>query len=156
MGRRWKRMALVGAIVFLGIGVWLSGCGDAESDQETSMSDVRKEAGEAAETVKDYAGQQQEKFMNKAKTALDEADQRISAFKEEMAAKWDDMDQQAREKARETLETMKEKRRALMEKLEELKKSSADAWEKLKKDLWDSYEALKESMESTEKKEIYI
>jgi hypothetical protein len=43
-----------------------------------------------------------------------------------------------------------------MEKLEELKKSSADAWEKLKKDLWDSYEALKESMESTEKKEIYI
>jgi len=164
MGRQWRRMFLAGIIVFWVLAGCFSGCSNAESEKqtsngsapETSMKDVEKEAGEAAEAVKNYAGQQKDEFMDKAKTALDEADQRISSFRQEMQSRWDEMDKQAREKAKEALKTMKEKREVLKEKLEQMKKNSAEAWEKMKKDLQESYEALKKSMESTDNKEIYI
>ncbi len=164
MGRQSRRRFLAGVIVFLVLWVGFSGCSNAESEKqtsnrsapETSMKDVEKEANEAAEAVKNYAGQQKDQFMDKAKTALDEADQRISSFRQEMQSRWDEMDKQAREKAEETLKTMKEKREVLKEKLEQMKKNSAEAWGKMKKDLQESYEALKKSMESTDNKEIYI
>jgi len=142
------------------IGLFFGGCSEStsesESDQKGNMQDIRKEAGEAAQAAKEYAGQQKGKFMEEAKTALEAMDKRLAEFKREIESKWSEMDEDSRQKAEKALNTMKEKREALSKKIKELKDSSAEAWEKMKKDFWESYESLKDSIQSKEEEVTYI
>ncbi len=158
-----QRLFLGCAFIFCLMGISLFGCTEPAPepdqqttlqeaqpapDQKTSLEDVQKEAGEAAQAAKQYAEAQKDKFMEEAKTAMEEMDQKISELKTEMEKKWNEMDQEARQQAEKALEAMKENREELSKKLKALKDGSAEAWEKLKNDFWETYESFKESTQS--------
>ena len=121
-----------------------AGCGDSE--EQTGLQDVKEKASETAQGVKDYAGDQKNKFMNEAEKELEDINDQVDKIEKKMESNWDEMDQAARQRAKETLAALKEKQKALSEKLSELKENSAEAWKDAKTGFQDSYEALKKSL----------
>ena len=65
-------------------------------------------------------------------------------------AKWDQMDQFAREKAMATLTTLRKQRNEIAEWYGGLKHSSSNAWEDVKKGFLRSYQALRDTFDKVQ------
>ncbi|MFW6114756.1 MAG: hypothetical protein ACOC6E_00505 [Thermodesulfobacteriota bacterium] len=113
-----------------------------KAEDETTSKQVSKEVKEALEAVKQYSAEQRDEALNKVGIAIENLDARIADLEKRMEQKWDSMDQAAREKARDTLKSMRQKRNNLAEWYGGMKHSSSQAWKHVKEGFLKSYDAL--------------
>jgi len=128
----------------------LSVLGAGPSDK-TTMADVKKEVGDAAEAIKDYSAEQRDAALAKTKAALDDLDARIERLEMTVRDRWGQMDQTARNKAAVALTDLKRQRERVAEWYGGLQHSSAENWEQVKRGFSSSYEELKASWGRAEK-----
>ena len=109
---------------------------------KSSMQDVKKEVGEAADAIKRYSVDQRDAAISKAQAVMDALDDKIDKLEESIHKNWEKMDQATRRHAQAALDNLKMQRKKMAESYSALKHSSAGAWEQVKKGFADSYEDL--------------
>ena len=120
------------------------------STDPTTTQEVKQKVAEAAEAIKNYSVAQRDEALKKAKTVLDDLDARIDRMQSRLNEKWDQMDQVAREKAMDTLTTLRKQRNQIAEWYGGLKHSSSKAWEDVKEGFLKSYQALREAFDKAQ------
>jgi TolA-binding protein len=124
----------------------------AEQKQDgTTAAEVRKNAAQTYESLKDYTVQQRDKAVTDAKEELDNLDRRIDEMQRDIDEHWQDMSVITRKKTRESLDLLRRKREEVAEWYGGLKHSSADAWEEVKKGFSDSYDRLEQAVKKAAK-----
>lgn len=117
---------------------------------KTSAKEVKRDVGDAAESIKNYSVEKRDEAVQKAKAALDALDVRIAALEANIDANWDKMNKAARERARASLNALHKQRIAAAEWYGSLKNSSAAAWEQMKKGFSTAYEATRDAWQKAE------
>lgn len=139
------------AWVFIGF-LGMAAVGHAQSSEgSTSADKVRQETKELLQALKSYSSDQRDLAIQKSKEALDKMDKRIDELESHIDESWDEMDKNARDKARSSLKTLKNKRSQVAEWYESLKSGSADAWEHIKQGFSDAYSGLNQAWEKSKK-----
>lgn len=139
---------LLSALVLLGSTVAVAG--EQDKNQATA-SEVRKNAAQAYESLKDYSVQQRDKAVADAKEELSKLDQRIAAMQRNIDEHWEDMSATARKQTRKSLDLLRQKREEAAEWYGGLKHSSGEAWEEVKKGFSDSYDRLEQAVKKAAK-----
>jgi cytochrome c556 len=130
----------------------------ASQDQEPNGSakkpanfeDVQKEMGDLLATLKDYSANEQDKAVEQTKEVLAKIDQRIEMLETEIDRNWDAMSEEARMKARQSMQEFRQQRLKAAEWLGSLKTSSVVAWEQIKQGFSDAYLAFSDSWKDSE------
>ena len=112
---------------------------------KSALQGVKQEVSDAYQSVKNFSVKQKDEAVKKSKNLMDDLDARLEAMENSLDKKWDQMDQQAREKSRATMKTLRKQRDQVAERYYELKYSSGKAWEEIKKGFIDSYRAISDS-----------
>jgi len=120
------------------------------STDQTTTQEVKQKVAEAAEAIKNYSVAQRDEALKKAKTVLDDLDVRIDLMQSRLNEKWDQMVQVAREKAMDSLTTLRKQRNDIAEWYGGLKHSSSKAWGDVKEGFLKSYQALREAFDKAQ------
>ena len=124
----------------------------AEQKQDgTTAAEVKKNAAQTYESLKDYTVQQRDKAVADAKEELAKLDRRIDEMQRDIDANWQKMSAAARKQTRESLDLLRKKREETAEWYGGLKHSSAEAWEEVKKGFSDSYDRLEQAVKNASK-----
>jgi hypothetical protein len=124
--------------------------GEKKESQSTSAEDVKKETAEAMKAIKNYSYDQRDKAVKEMKAAMDNLDSRIDLMQSRMEKNWNAMSQASREKASETLKTLRKKRNDLSEWYGGLKHSSAKAWNHVKDGFASGYKSLADAFDKAQ------
>ena len=117
------------------------GCEQQSADltpKKVTSEDVRRDAGQAAETAAAYSWQTKEEFQKKLETRLKELDAEIARLREKGQDRKDDAKVRWDQKMKE-LETKRDAARA---KLVEVRDSSAEAWKDMRKGAQSAWDDL--------------
>ncbi|HKJ05761.1 MAG TPA: hypothetical protein VJ974_09205 [Geopsychrobacteraceae bacterium] len=127
--------------------VFVSGNAVASSHQdgETTATDVKKEAVETYDTLKNYTVEQRDEAMKFAEEKLSKLDSRIEKLQGTLDRKWQNMSDASRKKTRQTLNQLKQQREKAAEWYGGMQHSSSEAWIEVKKGFADSYERLEKA-----------
>jgi flagellin-specific chaperone FliS len=120
------------------------------SEDKTTTKDVKEKVAAAAEAIKNYSVDQRDEALQKAKAVLDDLDARIDRMQSQLNEKWDQMDKLARQKATDSLTTLRKQRNDIAEWYGGLKHSSSNAWEDVKKGFLKSYQALRDTFDKVQ------
>jgi len=77
--------------------------------------------------LKNYSIEKKDKSVSEVKVALEKMDARMDRMQNQIANKWDEMDQASRDMAKEIMQALRKKRNELSEWYGGIKHSSADA-----------------------------
>lgn len=127
----------------------LSHAAQQEKDK-TTAGEVRQEAADTAEAIKNYTADKRDEAAKKAKAGLDALDARIKALEASIDKNWEKMSKAAREQARNTQSALHKQRVEAAEWYGGLKNSTAKSWEHMKKGFSDAYKSLKSASEKAE------
>ena len=111
-------------------------------EQKTSASDVKKEAVETYQVMKEYTLEQRDEAIEAAQEKIAKLDVRIAEMQQLIDEKWQNMSKDARIKTRNSIDALNQKRQELAEWLGGLRYSSRQAWEGVKKGFADSFDRL--------------
>jgi TolA-binding protein len=137
-------------MLIVGLGIALPD--DAQtSSEKTSMEEVKQEAQDLIQALKNYTADQRDEAVQKTKSALQTLDKRIDALETRIDNNWDNMNKAAREKARANLKALHKQRTKVAELYGSMKSSTVSAWEHMKKGFSDAYSALYDAWEKSEK-----
>jgi molecular chaperone GrpE (heat shock protein) len=117
------------------------GCEQKTADRtpkKVTSEDVRRDAGQAAETAAEYSRQTKEEFQKKLETRLKELDAEIAKLRE----KGRDRKDEAKAKWDQKMTELETKRDALRAKLDEVGQSSEKAWKHVQKGAQSAYDDL--------------
>lgn len=137
--------------------ITLTSCTDTSEEKKaipedkTSINEVKQETQDLIQTLEAYTADQRDEAVQRAKTALNNLDERIDALEKRIDDNWNQMNEAAREKARANLEALRKQRNQVAEWYESMKTSSADVWDHMKKGFSDAYMALADAWEKSEK-----
>lgn len=140
-------MAVLVCLATLGIP---SVCFAETSNGKTSIEEVRQEASDLAEALKNYTVEQRDDAVKASKAALDDLDQRIDALQTRVDEDWDQMSQAVREETRENLKKFRDQRTRAAEWYGSMKASSASAWDEMKQGFSSAYGELAKAWEKAE------
>ena len=118
-----------------------------KKDGKTEMTQVRQEADETLQAIKDYSIDKKEQVMAKAKDALDKMDVKIDELEKRSSEQWQDMSEASREQSRQALRELRKKRNEIAEWYGGMKHSTASAWDEMKKGFIDSYHSLQQAFD---------
>ncbi len=124
----------------------------APPEDHATAAEVRQEVDAALKAIASYSAGQRDAALAKAKDALQKTDTRIEQLQREIDQNWQDMSEEARKQARETLRTLQKQRIEIAEWYGELKSSSANAWDEIKAGFAKSYEDLETALEKARQK----
>ncbi|MCZ4279700.1 hypothetical protein O4H49_02845 [Kiloniella laminariae] len=116
-----------------------------KATEATTLEQVQQDAAELMESIKGYSAEQRDEALADAQEGLDSLDREIDALETRIDKNWDEMDQAAREQARESLRALRKQRTELAQWYGEWKNSSADAWDEVKKGFSEAYQSLSDS-----------
>lgn len=116
-----------------------------KEEAATSAEQVNKETQDLLESLKNYSAEQKDEAMKATKEGIDSLDKHIDQLQTQIEEDWDNMDQAAREKSRESLKSMQEQRVKLAEWYGSMKSSSADAWDHVKEGFSGAYDSLSDA-----------
>jgi len=140
-----RRMVAMGLILLLVL-AW-GACSEdkspPESEKTVTSSDVKKEFGEAFQSLKDYTYEQREEYFRKANEELDQLDASIDALKKDIETKSDEMKKSLENR----LEKLKERQSAAKERLRKMMGSSENAWKEMKEGMQQALDDLKKGYE---------
>jgi len=125
-------------------------CLAAASDEETSIEEVKQEASDLAEALKNYTVEQRDEAARASKAALDSLDERIDTLQARVDEDWDQMSQAVRKETRENLKKFRDQRTRAAEWYGSMKASSASAWDEMKLGFSNAYGELTEAWEKAE------
>jgi len=117
------------------------GCEQKPADRplgKVASEDVRRDAGQAAETATEYSGQTKEEFQKKLDTRLKELDAEIAKLRE----KGRDLKDKAKTNWDQNMTELETKRNAARAKLAEVRGSGAEAWKDLQEGAQSAYDNL--------------
>ena len=138
----WILIPVLGALIVFLAGPSVSLAAHHEK-QNTTASDVKKEALETYEAFKKYTLEQRDKAMATADEKLEDIDEDLDAIQKDLDKGWQAMSEATREKNREMIRNLKKERENVAEWYGGMRHSSAEAWEEVKKGFADSYDRLK-------------
>ena len=118
-----------------------SGCERKPADQppgKLRSEDVRRDAGQAAETAAEYSRQTKDEFQKKLETRLKELDAEIAKLRE----KGRDLKDQAKADWDRKMADLETKRDAARGKLAEVRDSSGEAWKDVQKGAQSAWDEL--------------
>ncbi|MCK9295320.1 MAG: hypothetical protein M0P70_09570 [Desulfobulbaceae bacterium] len=124
----------------------------APKDENKEMAQIRQEADEALQVIKDYSIDKKEQVMAKAKDVLDKMDEKIDELEKRSSEQWQDMSEASREQSRQALRELRRKRNDIAEWYGGMKHSSASAWNDMKKGFIDSYHSLQQAFDKASEK----
>lgn len=110
---------------------------------QTTASDVKEEALDAAGTLKDYAVDKKDQAVDQANRLVSKLDQRIDKLQAEVGAATGSAKQQMQA----SLDSLKRKRDALGARVNEMTASSSDAWSHTKQGFIDAFDELQSAYE---------
>ncbi len=134
MSRSVWMVLLAGFVAFLG-------CEQNSADptpKKVTSEDVRRDAGQAAETATEYSRQTKEEFQKKLDARLKELDAEIARLRE----KERDLKDEAKAGWDQKMKELETKRDAARAKLAEIRDSSAEAWKDVRKGAQSAYDDL--------------
>lgn len=134
MVRSSSMLMLIGLLVALG-------CEQKSAERtpgKVTTEDVRRDAGQAAETATEYARQSKEEFQKKMDTQLQEMDAKIAKLRE----KGGDLKDQAKADWDKKMAELETKREAAHAKLAEVSQSSGEAWKDVQQGAQSAWDAL--------------
>jgi hypothetical protein len=123
-----------------------------KKDGKTEMAQVRQEADDTLQAIKDYSIDKKDQVMVKAKDVLDKMDVKIDELEKQSSEQWQDMSEASREKSRQALRELRKKRNDIAEWYGGMKHSSASAWNDMKKGFIDSYHSLQQAFDKASEK----
>lgn len=126
-------------------------CYAESSEEKRSIKEVKQETQDLIQALGAYTADQRDEAVQRAKTALNNLDERIDAMEKRIDDNWDQMNKAAREKARANLKALHKQRVEVAEWYGSLKTSSVEAWEHMKKGFSDAYKALGDAWEKSAK-----
>ncbi len=141
-----------GRLAFLIVLVTLLGIpstGLAKSS-DSKLNEVKQEARELINALKDYTSDQRKDATQKIKTALNNLDNRIEALEKRMDKKWDGMKKSTREQVSANLKALRKQRARVAKEYDRLKNSSVDAWQHMKKGFSKAFADLNTAWEKVE------
>jgi TolA-binding protein len=118
-----------------------SGCARKPADQpagKVTSEDVRRDAGQAAETAVEYSRQTKEEFQKKLEAGLKEVDGEIAKLRE----KGGDLKDQAKTDWDQKMADLETKREAARAKLAEVRDSSVEAWKDIQQGAQSAWDEL--------------
>jgi Skp family chaperone for outer membrane proteins len=118
-----------------------SGCEQKPADRapgKVTPEDLRRDAGQAAETAAEYSRQTREEFQTKLDARLNELDAEIAKLRE----KGRDRKDEAKAKWDQKMTELETKRDAARAKLAEVGRSSAEAWKDVRKGAQSAWDDL--------------
>lgn len=121
-------------------------------DENKEMAQVRQEADETLQAIKDYSIDKKEQVMAKSKDVLDKMDVKIDELEKRSSEQWQDMSEASREQSRQALRELRKKRNDIAEWYGGMKHSSAGAWDEMKKGFVDSYHSLQQAFDKASEK----
>ena len=124
---------------------------DTNSDDKTTVEEIKQEATETTNVIKDYTVERRDEAARKVEARLNSLDTRIKALEARIDRNWEKMDNTARARARDTLTVLHEKRIRAAEWYGSMKNSSTEAWGHMKKGFSDAYSSLRSSWKKAEK-----
>ena len=122
----------------------------AAAAEDDSAANIKQQTVELLQALKSYGAEQRDEALARSRAALDNLDRRIESLESKMLDQWDDMDQDAREQARASLQALREQRNRVAEWYGSMKTSSAGAWGHIRQGFSQAYEALHEAWEKSE------
>jgi TolA-binding protein len=117
------------------------GCEQKSADRtpgKVTPEDVRRDAGQAAETAVEYSRQTKEEFQKKLEARLEELDGEIAKLRE----KGRDLKDQAKADWDRKMADLETKRDAARVKLAEVRDASAEAWKDVQKGAQSAWDEL--------------
>lgn len=135
---------LILALLSIGSGNVLA---SSHKDGKTTANEVKEEALETYEALKNYTLEQREEAMSEAKERLNRLDTRINELQQTLDEGLQDMSSATRKKTRQTLNMLQRQRENVAEWYGGMQHSSSDAWEDVKKGFADSYDRLEEAFD---------
>ena len=118
-----------------------------KADSETTFTEVRQETRDLVTTLKSYGADQRNEAVHAAKNALFRLDNRMRDFQFLIDARWDDMNQTARSKARASLRSLQQQRVELAEWYGGLKSDSGAAWNEIKQGFSNAFSEINRGFE---------
>ncbi len=118
-----------------------TGCEQQSADRtpkKVTSEDVRRDAGQAAETAVDYTRQTKEEFQKKLEIRLKEMDAEIAKLREKGRDRKDD----AKDKWNRRMTELETRRDAARAKLAEVRDSSDQAWKDVRKGAQSAWDEL--------------
>ncbi|GGE55787.1 hypothetical protein GCM10011533_05370 [Streptosporangium jomthongense] len=119
--------------------------------EDSSVDKLKQETRELGEALQEYSADQKDQAEDAIDEMLSALDKRIAELEKELAENWNSMNNKARERAQDSLASLREQREHVQDWYNELKASSASAWERAKKGFADAYEAFSEQWNETER-----
>jgi hypothetical protein len=144
-----QKSATAGLVLIAGIFLVMGSIGYAaqSAPDKTTAAEVKEKTAQALQAISNYTADQRDEAVRKAKEALDDLDTRIDRLQSQLSQQWDQMDQSARTKGRETLTALQKQRTTVAEWYGGLKHSSRNAWEDVKAGFLKSYHQLRDAVD---------
>lgn len=134
-------------LTLLGIGAG-SALASSHQDGETTATEVKEEAMETYQALKNFTLEQRDEAMAAAKERLAKLDSRIDELQTSLDQNWQDMSEASRKKTRQTLNMLQKQRKNVAEWYGGMQHSSSEAWEDVKKGFAESYDRLEEAFDN--------
>jgi len=138
-GRKLIPVLSVFVLILLGASVSLAA---HHEEQNTTASDVKQEAMETYETLKNYTLAQRDEAVAAADKKLEAIDAKLDAIQSDLNKRWQAMSEATRKKNREMIRKLNKERESVAEWYGGMRHSSSEAWEEVKKGFSDSYDRL--------------
>ena len=120
--------------------------GAREESGRVDAADAKQEAREAAEAFRHYTVEQKDEAVQAARRALADLDDRMAKLAHDMDRKWAQLDEAARQRARDSLQSLQKERAQAEKWLNELRQSSKDTWEDVKLGFARCYRNMKDKL----------
>lgn len=139
-----KHSFLAAVMVTVTLGLSSTSC--AQSDEGgTTAQDVEEETTQLINTLRQYSAEQRDEAIDEASEALEKLDGQINELEGRIDRNWDTMSQQARQQARDNLESLRERRSELADWYDDFRNSSAGAWDEMKAGFTGAYKVMSDS-----------
>lgn len=121
-----------------------------QAHQEQDEPSIGQQIDGAINTVKEFSADNKDQAIEKVDSALTRLDKRIEELEQQIQSKWQTMDNNARQEAQDSLDTLHTNRERVANWVAQLKASSSDTFNELKSSVSGAFSALQDSWKNTE------
>ena len=122
----------------------------ALAEEDSSATQVKEDTRALLDSLSHYTAEQRDQALERANEALARLDKRIEKLDARIRDRWENMDEENRQRAREHLEALREQRMKLAEWYGSMKTGAGQAWEEIKRGFTDAYQAFGQAWEESE------
>jgi flagellar motility protein MotE (MotC chaperone) len=139
--------------LLLGISMaWIPVTGHTKSAESMDPGkQVSRETEDLLEALETYTVEQREAVTKKTEAALRKLDARIDALESRIDKEWESMSEEARQKARAGLRTLRRQRTRVAEWYGSMKSSSEEAWEQMKEGFSEAFQHLRDTWRKSQR-----